>query len=105
MITVEQCAEFAGLASQEMVLGAIPSTRHRVLLSRYVLKLWRGPRTVRKMIVAEIRLWLDLGMPDYAADFLIVLRQFLSDYPEARLEQKSSEPPVRKTLLRSDRGG
>ena len=38
------------------------------------------------MIVADIRLWLDLGMPDYAADFLIVLRQFLSDYPEARLE-------------------
>ena len=86
MITVEQCAEFAGLASHEMVLGATPSARHRVLLSSYVLNLWRGPKTVRKMIVADIRLWLDLGRPDYAADFLVVLRQFLSDYPEARLE-------------------
>jgi hypothetical protein len=55
MITVEQCAEFTGLALNEMVLGAIPSTRHRVLLSSYVLKLWRGPKTVRKMIVAAIR--------------------------------------------------
>jgi hypothetical protein len=86
MITVEQCAEFAGLASHEMVLGAPPSAKHRVLLSSYVLNLWRGPKTVRKMIVADIRLWLDLGRPDYAADFLVVLRRFLYDYPEARLE-------------------
>lgn len=86
MITVEQCAEFAGLASHEMVLGATPSAKHRALLSSYVLNLWRGPKTVRKMIVADIRLWLDLGRPDCAADFLIVLRRFLSDYPEARLE-------------------
>ena len=102
MITVEQCAKFAGLASYEVVLGATPSAKHRVLLSSYVLNLWRGPKTVRKMIVADIRLWLDLGMPGYAADFLIVLRQFLSDYPKARLEQKSSEPPVQKILLHSD---
>ena len=86
MITVEQCAEFAGLASNETVLGATPSAKHRVLLSSYVLNLWRGPKTVRKMIVADIRMWLDLGRSDYAADLLIVLRQFLSDYPEAGLE-------------------
>jgi hypothetical protein len=86
MITIEQCAEFSGLASNEIVLGATPSIKHRALLSSYVLNLWRGPKTVRKMIVAHIRMWLDLGMPDYAADFLVVLRQFLSDYPEAGLE-------------------
>jgi hypothetical protein len=88
MITVEQCGELTGLASHEMVLGATPSAIHRVLLSSYVLNLWRGPKTVRKMIVADIRMWLDLGMADYAADFLVVLRQFLSAYPEARLETK-----------------
>ena len=104
MITVVQCVEFTGLGLNEMVLGAVPSTRHRVLLSSYALKLWRGPKTVRKMIVADIRMWLDLGMVKESADFLIVLRQFLSDYPEARLEQKSSERPVRKSLLHSDRG-
>ena len=59
------------------------------MLSSYVLNFWRGPKTVRKMIVADIRMWLDLGRPDYAADFLVVLRQFLSDYPEARLEHRS----------------
>ena len=96
MITVEQCAEFTGLALNEMVLGAIPSTRHRVLLSSYVLKLWRGPKTVRKMIVAAIRARLDLGMAKESADLVVVLRQFLSDYPEARLEQKLRESPVRK---------
>jgi len=86
MITVEQCAEFAGLAPHEMVLGATPSARHRVLLSSYVLNLWRGPKTVRKMIVADIRTRLDLGMVKESADLVVVLRQFLSDYPEARLE-------------------
>ena len=91
MITVEQCAEFAGLASHEVILGATPSAKHRVLLSSYVLNLWRGPKTVRKMIVADIRLWLDLGRPDYAADFLFVLRHFLSEYPEARLEHRWCE--------------
>ena len=86
MITVEQCAEFSGLASNETVLGATPSAKHRALLSSYVLNLWRGPKTVRKMIVAHIRNWLDLGMVKEAADLVVVLRQFLSDYPEARLE-------------------
>ena len=96
MITVEQCAKFAGLASYEVVLGATPSAKHRVLLSSYVLNLWRGPKTVRKMIVADIRMWLDLGMVKKSADLAVVLRQFLSDYPEARLEQKLRESPVRK---------
>jgi hypothetical protein len=96
MITVEQCTEFTGLALNEMVLGAIPSTRHRVLLSSYVLKLWRSPKTVRKMIVAAIRARLVLGMVKESADLVVVLRQFLSDYPEARLEPKLRESPVRK---------
>jgi hypothetical protein len=91
MVTVGQCAAFAGLASNEMVLGATPSTTHRVLLSTYVLNLWRGPKTVRKMIVADIRLWLNHGMVQQSADLLVVLRQFLSDYPEARLDHRSCE--------------
>jgi hypothetical protein len=46
------------------------------------------------MIVTDIHLWFDLGMPGYAVDVLVVLQQFLSDYPEARLEQNSNESPV-----------
>ena len=79
MVTVKECAAFAGLASNEMVLGATPSATHRVLLSGYLLNLRRGPKVVRKLIVADIRMWLDFGMPKYAADSLIVLRRFLSD--------------------------
>ena len=64
---------FSGLASNEIILGATPCNTHRVLLSSYVLNLWRGPKTVRKMIVADIRLSLDLGMIKHAADLLLVL--------------------------------
>ena len=98
MITVEQCAAFAGLASNEIVLGAMPSATHRVLLSGYLLNLWRGPKAVRKMIVADIRKSLGFRMPNYAADLLIVLRRFLSDYPEARLENRSCDSPVQNLL-------
>ena len=48
MITVEQCAEFSGLTSNETVLGATPSAEHRALLSSYVLNLWRGPKPSAK---------------------------------------------------------
>ncbi len=87
MITVEQCMEFAGLASTEMVLGATPSAKHRALRSGYLLNLWRGPKTVRKMIVADISMWLDLGMADYAADFLEQAPKKLIDFFDKSLLQ------------------
>jgi hypothetical protein len=82
---------FSGLAWDEIVLGATPSNTHRILLSSYLLNLWRGPNAVRKMIVADMRLSLDLGMIKHAADLLLVLRRFLSDYPESRLAHRSRE--------------
>ncbi len=89
MIAVAECEKFAGLASTEMLLGVEPCDRHRVLLSGYLLNLWRGPQRVRRMIIDDMRLSIDLGMRSHAADLLIVLRGFLSDYPEARLELPS----------------
>ena len=86
MVSVKECAAFARLASNQIILGASPSSKHRVLLSSYVLNLSRGPISVRRMIVADIAMWLDLGMPEQASDLVLVLRQFLSDYPEARFE-------------------
>ncbi|MGA9601952.1 MAG: hypothetical protein WBS22_17180 [Methylocystis sp.] len=86
MVSVRECAAFARLASNQIFLGATPSSKHRVLLSSYLLSLSRGPKAVRRMIVADIGMWLDLGMPEQASDLLIVLRQFLSDYPESRFE-------------------
>jgi hypothetical protein len=40
--------------------------------------------TVRDMIVADLRCFLDLGSRRQAADALPVLRSFLSDHPDAR---------------------
>jgi hypothetical protein len=90
MITLAQCSGFAGLAPNEIVLGAARSETHRVLLSGYLLNLLRGPKAVRKMIVVDIRSSLDVGASRRAADLLIALRRFLSDYPEARLEVRRS---------------
>jgi hypothetical protein len=74
MITLAQCSGFAGLAPNEIVLGAARSETHRVLLSGYLLNLWRGRKAVRKMIVADIRSSLDVGASRRAADLLIALR-------------------------------
>jgi hypothetical protein len=70
MITLEQCTASAALAS-------------------YLPNLKRGPEGVRDMMVSDLRCWLDLGVAQQAADSLIVLRQYLSDYPEARLMRHS----------------
>jgi hypothetical protein len=70
---------------------------HRALLASYLLNLWRGPEAVRKLIVADVRLWIELGAPERAADGFLVLRQFLSDFPEARTEVRSRDP--RKPVL------
>ena len=79
--------------------GPTPSVKHRLQLSGYLLSLWRGPKAVRKMIVADIRMWIALGMVKHAADLLIVLRRFLADYPESKFES-----PVGRILSLSHSG-
>jgi hypothetical protein len=90
VISVRDCATFSGLTAKEICLGASPCAKHRVLQSGYLLSLWRGPKTVRKLIVADVRRWTELGAPDRAADAFLVLRQFLSDFPEARIDAAST---------------
>jgi hypothetical protein len=84
VITIEQCKVFSGLVSNEVVMGAAPSAKHRARLSGYLLNLKWGQATVREMIVADIRAALDLGALNRAGDLLVVLRLFLSENPEAR---------------------
>jgi hypothetical protein len=84
VITMEQCRIFSGLLSNEMVMGPVPSPRHRARLAGYLLNLKWGHATVREMIVADVRAALDLGALNRAGDLLVVLRLFLSDHPEAR---------------------
>lgn len=85
LVSFAQCADFSGLHSNEMLLGATPSARHHSLRASYLRHLRRGSKAVRDMIVADIRSSLDIGASKRAADLLIVLRWFFSDHPEARL--------------------
>lgn len=86
MLSVEQLSAVSGLRVGAFVLGVSPSPKHRVLLSSYLLNLWRGPEAVREMLIADYCSAIDMGAPARAADLLLVLRQFLDDFPEAGLE-------------------
>ena len=102
MITLEECAAFAALETNELFTGAVLSTKHRSLLSSYLLNLKRGPVGVRKMIVADIRIAIDLGAAKYAADLVLVLRMFLSKHPEARIQRTFNRKPAAYTTCRFD---
>jgi hypothetical protein len=82
MLSIEQCAHFAGLAPDELRLCAVPAARHRSLLQSYLANLKRGSEAVSKMIVSDFWLFRDLGAQEKAADVLLVLRLFLSAYPK-----------------------
>lgn len=85
MLNVQKLSTATRLPGGEIILEAAPSTRRRVLLSSYLLNLWRGPEAVRDMIIADFCAATDLGASAQAADLLLVLRQFLEDWPEAGL--------------------
>jgi hypothetical protein len=90
MLSVEQLSAVSGLRVGALVLGVSPSPKHRVLLSSYLLNLWRGPEAVREMLIADYCSAIEIGAPARAADLLLVLRQFLDDFPEAGLAPDSS---------------
>ncbi len=100
MISLAQCAAFAGLASDEILLGVTPSSKHCSLLSSYTLNLKRGPVAVREMIVADLRRFRELGAMQRAADLLFVLRVFLTQYPGARCIER-----LKKKLPGTDGSG
>jgi hypothetical protein len=105
MITLAQCAAYSGLASNEAVGGAAPSARHRQILSSYLLNLHRGAVAVREMITRDLRCFLDLGAKRRAADLVVVLCLFLSDFPEARTTplEKSAAGVIPPRLSRHHR--
>lgn len=103
MITLEECAEFAGLETNELFTGAVLTAKHRSLLSSYLLNLKRGPVGVRKMIVADVRTAIDLGASKHAADLILVLRMFLSKHPEARIQRMFNKKHAAYTTYRLNR--
>jgi hypothetical protein len=90
--TLDDSARCFFTAARQTGLALKLDDAHRALLSSYLLNLWRGPEAVRKLIVADVRLWIELGAPERAADGFLVLRQFLSDFPEARTEVRLRNP-------------
>lgn len=91
MITLRQCANYSGLTESEMVVGAAAASRHRILLSSYLIDIEEGAHWVRETLVSDIRSCVGRGALMQAADLLIVLREFLSKYPEARLGRRSGK--------------
>src|ERR1035441_1987792 len=83
MLSVSECADCVGLDPRELLLGPSPSAKHKTLLDSYLLNRWRGYVVVRERICADLRMAVDLGARERAADLLLVLRMFLTDRPTA----------------------
>ncbi len=86
MITIQECAEVAGLAPDELGLYVLPAARHKSLLASYLLNLRRGEKAVCRQIVGDFWRLMDLGAKERAGDVFHVLRLFLSIYPRAKRE-------------------
>jgi hypothetical protein len=83
MRSLEQTRAATGLSPEELIVGARETDALRATLQGYLTNVWRGQEVVRDLIVADIRTALDLGVQERAGDLLLVLRLFLTDYPEA----------------------
>ncbi len=91
MISVAECAALAGLTPNEIILGVSPSAKHGSLLSSYLLNSARGPMAVRDMIIGDLRRFRELGALQRTADLLLVLRVFLTRYPDAMRTEKHED--------------
>ncbi len=80
MISLRECARLCGLRSKDLIIGVPIAPRHHKMLSDYLLNLDWGTVAVCRILVADLRGFLDLGMNHRAADLLIVLRLFLTNY-------------------------
>lgn len=88
MLDLGQFCAASGLRMGDLVLGVSPSSKHKVLMSDYLLHLWRGPEAVRDTILVDFRSALNAGMLERAADLSQVLRQFIDDFPEVSLNDE-----------------
>jgi len=82
MLNLPQRAAQMGFLEEEFTRGVSPSARRRSLLDSYLMNMRHGPAVIHEMMIADLRRWIDLGALSRAADVAIVLRQFVSDYPQ-----------------------
>lgn len=69
-------------ATDRQIVNVSPSTKHRSILSSYLLNAHRGQSAVSSMIMEDLRSFMDLGAMQRAMDLVIVLKLFLSEYPD-----------------------
>jgi len=74
---IDRCAEVAGLAPHEILLGVAPGKKHERLLAKY-RRARRSEALTRARLVADIRTAISAGATGEAADLLVVLRRLLA---------------------------
>jgi hypothetical protein len=89
-MTIEQLAALSGLRPHEIFVGVTPTAKHDYLYASYLLDHTGNPTALRDLMVADIRVALELGIPIEAADLLIVLRRFLSEQLRSALPKLSA---------------
>ncbi len=72
-------------------MNASLSDRQCALLSSYMLSIGQGPIAVHKMIMFDMRGFLDLGITERTADLRAVLNAFSSRYPEAGCRRNGTD--------------
>jgi len=91
MITLEDCIGLCGLTEEEVL--AIAEHEHlpeiaAAAMAQYLLSLEHGTKTVRDMIVDDIRQAERIGRDkEHVVTLLHVLHHFLKKHPEARPSQ------------------
>ena len=86
MITMQECAEVAGLAPDDLGLYVLPAARHHSQRASYLLNLRRGETAVCRQMIGDFWRLRDLGARERAGDVFHVLRLFLSVHPRAKRE-------------------
>jgi hypothetical protein len=113
LVTITRCSEISGLNPWEMLVGVLPASRHERQLEAYRSGLLGTGGSVCATIVADIRLALEQGAPEHAADLLVVLRRYLAQkenaceewLPGRNLLQRSGNligQTGRRTAIRAD---
>jgi hypothetical protein len=87
MISLEDCIALCGLDEDEV--AAISEHEHipeaaATALASYLMTQPHGGRTIRTMIIDDIRKALDDGRVKHAAELFAALQHFLQQYPAAR---------------------
>ncbi|TLG77808.1 hypothetical protein [Methylocystis sp. B8] len=74
-----KCSSCVGWSYEEKLLHIAPSGAQCRLLSSYKLNLDRGVDTVRRLILADVARFQEMGAQKYADDLKIVLACFAAE--------------------------